>query len=79
MPRHMLKARGFEVGRKHVAPLMRRMGIKALYSKPNTSRSMCDLPVPVARPGDRACEPGLGDGPDLHPDGTRLRVPGRDH
>lgn len=43
------------------------------------TRSMCDLPVPVARPGDRAREPGLGDGPELHPDVARLRVSGRDH
>ena len=38
MLRDMLKARGFEVGRKHVATLMRRMGIEALYRKPNTSK-----------------------------------------
>jgi putative transposase len=38
MLRDMLKARGFEVGRKHVATLMHRMGIEALYRKPNTSR-----------------------------------------
>ena len=38
MLRDMLKARGFEVGRKHVATLMRRMGIEAMYRKPNTSK-----------------------------------------
>jgi putative transposase len=38
MLRDMLEARGFEVGRKHVATLMRRMGIEALYRKPNTSK-----------------------------------------
>lgn len=38
MLRDMLKARGFELGRKHVATLMRRMGIQALYRKPNTSK-----------------------------------------
>ena len=38
MLRDMLKAGGFEVGRKHVATLMRRMGIEALYRKPNTSK-----------------------------------------
>ena len=38
MLRDMLKARNFEVGRKHVATLMRRMGIEALYRKPNTSK-----------------------------------------
>jgi putative transposase len=38
MLRDMLKARGFQVGRKHVATLMRRMGIEALYRKRNTSK-----------------------------------------
>lgn len=38
MLRDMLKREGVEVGRKHVATLMRRMGIEALYRKPNTSR-----------------------------------------
>ena len=38
MLRDMLKARGFDVGRKHVATLMRRMGVEALYRKPNTSK-----------------------------------------
>lgn len=38
MLRDMLKARGFEVGRKHVATLMRHIGIEALYRKPNTSK-----------------------------------------
>jgi putative transposase len=34
----MLKREGLTVGRKHVGTLMRRMGIEALYRKPNTSR-----------------------------------------
>jgi len=34
----LLRAEGYEVGRKHVATLMRRMGIEALYRKKNTSR-----------------------------------------
>jgi putative transposase len=38
MLRDMLKREGFEVGRKHVGTLMGRMGIQALYRKPNTSR-----------------------------------------
>jgi putative transposase len=38
MLRDMLKAREFDVGRKHVASLMRRMGIEALYRKPDTSK-----------------------------------------
>jgi len=38
MLRDMLNARGLAVGRKHVSTLMRRMGIEALYRKPNTSK-----------------------------------------
>ena len=38
MLRDMLMREGFEVGRRHVATLMRRMGIQALYRKPNTSK-----------------------------------------
>jgi putative transposase len=34
----MLKREGYDVGRKHVSTLMQRMGIEALYRKPNTSR-----------------------------------------
>ena len=38
MLRDLLNREGFEVGRRHVATLMRRMGIEALYRKPNTSK-----------------------------------------
>ena len=38
MLRDMLKREGVQVGRKHVRTLMWRMGIEALYRKPNTSR-----------------------------------------
>jgi len=34
----LLRAEGYAVGRKHVATLMRRMGIEALYRKKSTSR-----------------------------------------
>ena len=36
--RGLLKAEGHEVGRLHVATLMKRMGIEALYRRPNTSK-----------------------------------------
>lgn len=36
--RDFLQREGRAVGRKHVVTLMRRMGIEALYRKPNTSR-----------------------------------------
>jgi len=35
--RNLLRAEGFAVGRKHVATLMRKMGIAAIYRKPRTS------------------------------------------
>jgi putative transposase len=34
----LLKREAIRVGRKHVGTLMKRMGIEALYCKPNTSR-----------------------------------------
>jgi putative transposase len=45
MLRDMLRREGFDVGRRHVATLMRRMGIEALYRKPNTSRKHPKHPV----------------------------------
>jgi len=38
MLRDMLGREGLHVGRRHVGTLMRRMGIQALYRKPNTSK-----------------------------------------
>ena len=38
MLRDLLAAEGFVVGRLHVATLMRRMGIEALYRRPSTSK-----------------------------------------
>ena len=38
MLRDLLNAEGIEIGRRHVATLMQRMGIEALYRKPNTSK-----------------------------------------
>ncbi len=38
MLRDLLVSEGFTVGRLHVATLMKRMGIEALYRKPNTSK-----------------------------------------
>ena len=45
MLRDMLKREGHRVGRKHVATLMKKMGIEALYRKPNTSRRHAAHPV----------------------------------
>ena len=38
MLRDKLREEGFRIGRKHVATLMRRMGLEALYRKPNLSK-----------------------------------------
>jgi putative transposase len=38
MLRDLLRLQGIEVGRRHVGTLMKRMGIQALYRKPNTSK-----------------------------------------
>ena len=61
MLRDLLTAEGFEIGRQHVATLMKRMGIEALYRRPNTSKPapghkiypylLRDLPIDAAQPG----------------------------
>lgn len=38
MLRDLLQQDGFKVGRKHVATLMKRMGVEALYRKPRTTK-----------------------------------------
>jgi putative transposase len=38
MLRDLLNADGIKVGRRHVATLMNRMGVEALYRRPNTSK-----------------------------------------
>ena len=45
MLRDLLRLAGVEVGRRHVGTLMRRMGIQALYRKPNTSKRHPAHPV----------------------------------
>jgi putative transposase len=58
MLRDLLNAEGIQVGRQHVATLMRRMGIEAIYRRPNTSKPALGhkiypyllRKVPVTRP-----------------------------
>lgn len=45
MLRDMLRREGHVIGRKHVSTLMKKMGIEALYRKPNTSRRHAAHPV----------------------------------
>jgi putative transposase len=42
MLRDMLLREGVSVGRRHVATLMKRMGIEAIYHRPNTSKAAKD-------------------------------------
>lgn len=43
MLRDQLNREGYDVGRKHVGTLMKRMGIEALYRKPGTSKKHPDM------------------------------------
>jgi putative transposase len=45
MLRDLLGQEGYRVGRRHVATLMRTMGIEALYRRPNTSRRHAAHPI----------------------------------
>jgi len=45
MLRDLLRQESVHVGRKHVATLMRKMGIEALYRRPNTSRKHPGHPI----------------------------------
>ncbi|BCH12640.1 hypothetical protein MesoLj131c_68980 (plasmid) [Mesorhizobium sp. 131-3-5] len=38
MLRDLLNREGVEIGRRHVATLMKRMGVEAIYRQPNTSK-----------------------------------------
>jgi putative transposase len=45
MLRDLLRLEGMQVGRRHVSTLMRKMGIEALYRRPNTRRKHPQNPV----------------------------------
>ena len=68
MAKH-LRAKGYNVSRKRVRRLMRKMGIEAIYPKPRTTR-------PKAEPGHRLSQPGVVRRYNLHPHAPRLHVPG---
>ena len=52
MLRDLLRQEGIIIGRRHVATLMKRMRIEALYRKPSPSK-----PAPVRKePGPAACK-----------------------
>jgi hypothetical protein len=69
----LLRGEGLQTGRLHVATLMKKMGIEAIYRRPNTSETDTwsqSLSVSAAQAGGHQTQPGLGDGPDLHPHGA---------
>lgn len=77
MLRDRLTALGYCIGRRHVARLMRLMGIEALYRKKRTTKRNPGTPglsVSAARPHDRPAESSLGCGYFLHPDAARFFV-----
>jgi putative transposase len=59
MLRDMLKREGHQIGRKHVATLVKKMGIEALYKKSNTSKCS-KLPATNVAPA-RPLAPQVGD------------------
>src|ERR1035441_3506851 len=74
MLRDLLNAEGFVIGRWHVATLMKRMGIEAIYRKPNTSKPAPGHKIyPYLAPGELAA---LGDRNDLRVT-ARRRLRGR--
>jgi hypothetical protein len=80
--RDMLKLEGIDVGRKHVRTLMGRIGIAAIYRKRNTSAPHPAHPIyPYLLKNSIIDRPNQewGIRYHVHPDETRLRVPGGDH
>ena len=58
MLRDFLNQEGITVGRRHVATLMKKMGIEALYRRPNTStRSSRISCAALTLPGRTTCGP----------------------
>ena len=79
MLRGLLRQEGSIVGRLHVATLMKRMGIMALYRRPATSHPDAgppDLPLSVKEGGRHPTEPRLGDGHYLCTHGAGVCVSG---
>jgi len=55
MLRDLLALEGIKTGRLHVATLMKRMAIEAIYRKPNTSKPMQGTDLSVS-PAQSACD-----------------------
>ena len=75
MLRRLLAANGSKVGRRHVKTLMAADGDRGALSASAHDEARAGtqgLSVSAARPGDRAAEPGVGDGHHVHPHGEGL-------
>jgi putative transposase len=80
MLRGLLWQQGLEVGRRHIKTLMKRMGIEAIYRKPNTSKPALGHKIYPYLLRDLAVtltQPSLGDGHHLHSHGARIHLSGR--
>jgi putative transposase len=89
MLRTILAREGVAIGRRRVAAMMKRMGIEAIYRRPNTSKPTPGHKIyPYLLRGLKVERPNQvwamdisrrlqSNRPDLHPDGSRLCVSGR--
>lgn len=73
----LLRGEWLQTGRLHVATLMKKMGIEAIYRGPNTSKPAPGQKsiLPLAQASGHPTQPGVGDGLDLHPHGSRICLP----
>ena len=77
MLRDILRGEGFAIGRRHVATLMRRMGLAAIYRRPRTSEPHPGHKVFAYLLRDVAIERGqlgLGSGHHVYLDGPGFRL-----
>ena len=76
MLRDLLRGEGVSIGRQRVATMMKRMGIEAIYRRPNTSKPAPGHKIYPYLLRSMAVEPPdrVGDGHHLHRDGARLRL-----
>src|SRR5450432_44282 len=80
MLRDFLNREGVEIGRRHVATLMKRMGMEAIYRRPNTSKPAPGNKIyPYLLRGLKVDRPNQvwAMGHHLYPDGARLCLFGR--
>src|ERR1017187_2558497 len=89
MLRDVLNREGVEIGRRHVATLMKRMSVEAIYRRPNTSKPAPGNKIyPYLLRGLKIDRPNQvwameisrrmrSIRPDLYPDGARLCLSGR--